>query len=134
MSVQLKQDAELQQSAVVANCRMNRERELCGSNGYDRELRMSPLAFLEERLTRGQSVRWLDLCCGTGRALFQASERLQQSGLARGMSIVGIDLVGMFWSGRPKASFCAPPGLCLLTQPAQDHAPEGPYDLITCVH
>jgi SAM-dependent methyltransferase len=31
-------DDELERSAVVANCRMNRERNLTGSNGYDVEI------------------------------------------------------------------------------------------------
>ena len=35
-------DDELERSAVVANCRMNRERNLLGSNGYDRELGLNP--------------------------------------------------------------------------------------------
>ena len=60
-------DDELERSAVVANCRMNRERNLLGSNGYDRELGFDPLAFLKERTTADVTVAWLDLCCGTGR-------------------------------------------------------------------
>src|SRR5947208_14482126 len=46
LSMDLLGDDELERSAVVANCRMNRERELSGSNGYDRELGLDPLAFL----------------------------------------------------------------------------------------
>jgi hypothetical protein len=49
MAMDLLDDDELEQSAVVANCRMNRERNLLGSNGYDRELGFDPLAFLKER-------------------------------------------------------------------------------------
>ena len=60
---------DLESWAVVANCRMNRERVLTGRNGYDRDLRMSPLSFLQERLAAGRPARWLDLCCGTGRAV-----------------------------------------------------------------
>ena len=48
----LRTDDELEASCVVANCRMNRERELTGSNGYEREIRLSPLAFLRERLAK----------------------------------------------------------------------------------
>ena len=36
-------DDRLERSAVVANCRMNRERGLLGSNGYDRELGFDPI-------------------------------------------------------------------------------------------
>jgi len=43
-------DEELERSAVVANCRMNRERGLAGSNGYDRELGFHPLDFLKGRI------------------------------------------------------------------------------------
>ena len=39
-------DDMLERSAVVANCRMNRERDLLGSNGYDRELGFNPIDFL----------------------------------------------------------------------------------------
>ena len=39
-------DDELERSAVVANCRMNRERGLVGSNGYAVELGFDPLDFL----------------------------------------------------------------------------------------
>ena len=35
MSARLLPDHQLESSAVVANCRMNRERDLAGSNGYD---------------------------------------------------------------------------------------------------
>src|SRR5262245_9238757 len=66
----------LQPSSVVANCRMNREREIAGSNGYDRELRLHPVEFLRERAQRTDAARWLDLCCGSGRALIQAAEML----------------------------------------------------------
>lgn len=36
-------DAELEASAVVANCAMNRERQLAGVNSYARELGFNPL-------------------------------------------------------------------------------------------
>src|SRR5579863_4801671 len=64
-------DDELERSAIVANCRMNRERDLAGSNGYDRELGFNPLDFLRGRAAQGRETAWLDLCCGTGRALIQ---------------------------------------------------------------
>jgi hypothetical protein len=61
-------DAQLERSAVVANCRMNRERDLLGSNGYDKDLGLDPLDFLRGRAASGRRTAWLDLCCGTGRA------------------------------------------------------------------
>ena len=41
---------ELEDSPVVANCSMNRERDLLGSNGYDIELGFNPLMFHNSHL------------------------------------------------------------------------------------
>lgn len=60
---------ELEDSPVVANCTMNRERDLRGSNGYEVELGFDPLEWLQGRWARQSTVRWLDLCCGCGKAL-----------------------------------------------------------------
>src|SRR5947199_6657170 len=89
-------DDELDRSGVVANCRMNRERDLLGSNGYDRELGFDPLGELKGRAAGGRRVAWLDLCCGTGKALIRAARSLHSEGLASQVEIVGVDLVGMF--------------------------------------
>jgi len=62
-------------SAVVANRTMNRERQLAGVNSYERELGFQPPEWLRARPAGGDhraeetGVAWLDLCCGTGRAL-----------------------------------------------------------------
>ena len=82
--MKLLSDDALEQSTVAANCRMNRERRLTGSNGYARELGFNPLDFLTDRLAHRQGASWLDLCCGTGRALVEAAERLGAAGLAAG--------------------------------------------------
>ena len=79
--MKLKSDDELERSAVVANCRMNRERRLTGSNGYAKELGFNPLDFLNERVALDWPVAWLDLCCGTGRALVEAAQRVRRDGL-----------------------------------------------------
>ena len=120
-------DDELERSAVVANCRMNRERNLTGSNGYEKEIGFAPLDFLKGRLARRRTVAWLDLCCGTGRALIEAAEIVHAEGL--GVEIVGVDLVGMF--DRP-----GPDLRCLRLVEASLSAwrPDRPFDLITCVH
>src|SRR5215218_2953898 len=86
-------DAQLESSCVVANCRMNRERELTGGNGYQRELGLHPLDFLRARCP---PAHWLELCCGTGRGLLQADSLLQAHEDVR---IVGVDLHEMFWPG-----------------------------------
>lgn len=71
---------------MVANCAMNRDRQLAGVNSYARELGFDPLAFLSSRLG-GQGLHagagWLDLCCGAGRALIQAAARLPGAGPVR---------------------------------------------------
>ena len=71
--MKLLNDDELERSAVVANCRMNREREMTGSNGYSKEIGFNPLDYLRDRIAPGRRVAWLDLCCGTGKALIEAA-------------------------------------------------------------
>ncbi len=121
-------DPQLESSTVVANCRMNRERDLAGRNGYDRELGFHPLTFLRERAGPGRVVRWLDLCCGTGRALLQAAEQLSAAGLGDRARLVGVDLVDLFWPGP------APACLRLFAASAHTWQPAEAFDLITCVH
>jgi hypothetical protein len=43
-------DDALERSTVVADCTMNRERQLVGPNSYARELRFNPLDRLRARL------------------------------------------------------------------------------------
>ena len=45
--MKLLDDDQLEQSGIVANCRMNRERSLTGSNGYARELGFDPIEDVE---------------------------------------------------------------------------------------
>ena len=120
-------DEELERSAGVANCRMNRERNLLGSNGYDRELGFDPIEFLKDRPVSARPTYWLDLSCGTGRALIQAAKIIDTERL--GVEVVGVDLVGMF--DRPDLS-C--PSLRLVEASLRIWRPERPFDLITCVH
>jgi SAM-dependent methyltransferase len=144
--VGLLDDAALEASSVVANCVMNRERQLIGVDSYTRELGFSPLAVITARLaaeggpadtadTGGAdapgdaSAGWLDLCCGTGRALIQAAVRLDQDGLAGRAALVGIDLAGAFDRALPQ-----PGGLELVCAPVASWAPGRAFDLITCVH
>jgi hypothetical protein len=67
--VDLLDDDQLAASAVVANCAMNRERQLNRVNSYTRELGFNPVDVLTAALTdpraAGKTVAWLDLCCGT---------------------------------------------------------------------
>ena len=125
--MKLLDDEALERSAVVANCRMNRERNLLGSNGYDREIGFDPLAFLKARAAADHAVTWLDLCCGTGRALIQAAEMAHGEG--SNAAIVGVDLVGMF--DRPASVLSC---LRLVEASLSTWQADHPFDLITCVH
>lgn len=125
--MELLSDDLLEQSAVVANCRMNRERNLAGSNGYDRELGFAPLAFLDGQPQ--DAVAWLDLCCGTGKALIEAARVIHGRSEAPRIAIVGVDLVGMFAPIDP-ASRC----LRLVQASLGRWQPDRSFDLITCVH
>lgn len=129
-------DAALEASAVVANCAMNRERQLSGVNSYTRALGFNPLEAVTGQLGGGHagapdsggSVGWLDLCCGSGRALAQAAWAVQRDGLAGRVRLVGVDLVDGFDAAPPV------PGLELVTASVTSWTPDRTFDLITCVH
>lgn len=118
--------AELEDSPVVANCCMNRERDLRGSNGYEVELGFDPLAWLQSRTTEQGAARWLDLCCGSGKALIQAA-RLIENDEGRSIQITGVDLVGMFLPNNSSS-------LELVQCSVFEYAPTVRFDLITCVY
>jgi SAM-dependent methyltransferase len=120
-------DVALESSSVVANRVMNRERSLSGSNGYGRELGVDVIAELTGRGAR-TGVRWLDLCCGSGRAPAEAARLLTGQNVAGRVEIVGLDLVDHFVVGP------YPPALRLVTGSVTQWVPDGPFDLITCVH
>jgi SAM-dependent methyltransferase len=124
-------DDTLSASSVVANCAMNRERQLAGVNSYERELGFHPLEWLQARLVAGDvagPVAWLDLCCGTGRALIQAAEEARNSGLSDHIDLTGVDLVDAF-DPTPHGR-----AVRLLTASVTSWSPPRRYDLITCVH
>jgi SAM-dependent methyltransferase len=123
-------DPALHASSVVANCAMNRERQLVGVNSYTRVLGFDPLASLTTAAGAGAGARvgWLDLCCGTGHALVQAAARLQRDGHLGRVALVGVDLVDAFAPATPV------PGLTLLAAPVETWTAPQSFDLITCVH
>ncbi|HLK58646.1 MAG TPA: class I SAM-dependent methyltransferase [Chthonomonadaceae bacterium] len=125
----LKDDSLLERSEIVANIRMNRERNVVGNNSYAKDLGINPLVFLRERLHFQPQVSWLDLCCGTGNALIQAALAFEQDHLSARVSLVGIDLVDMFYP-LPTAL----PSLRLQAASVASWIPETSFDLITCVH
>jgi SAM-dependent methyltransferase len=122
-------DEALVRSEIVANNAMNRERGIAGPNSYAKDLGFDPVAFLLDRLSGGASVSWLDLCCGSGKALIQAAEMLRLQAASGRVQIVGVDLVPMF---RPIPAGIR--GLELIAAPVGDWKPKGEFDLITCVH
>ncbi|WP_410670839.1 class I SAM-dependent methyltransferase [Amycolatopsis sp. cmx-4-68] len=105
-------DDVLETSSVVANNAMNRERRLAGRDGYSRVLGFDILGLPPD-------ARWLDLCCGSGRALLDAAAARPD------LEITGVDLVGYFAAAGPvrfeTASITA-------WEPATE------FDLVTCVH
>ncbi|WP_204249092.1 class I SAM-dependent methyltransferase [Nocardia arizonensis] len=109
-------DADLEQTAVVANSEMNRERRI---DAYRRELGLDPVAWLTARQA---PQRWLDVGCGSGRALFDAAASVSVH-----VEIIGLDLVGYFAGP-------ARPGVDLITGSVLTWQPEAPVDLVTAVH
>jgi 2-polyprenyl-3-methyl-5-hydroxy-6-metoxy-1,4-benzoquinol methylase len=124
-------EERLRYSPVVANCRMNRKRQLAGNNSYVQELGFNPGEFLLKRVreTAG-SVRWLDLCCGEGIALIQFAQSMAGTEWADRIEIVGVDLVGMFSTFNNKVT----PALNLIDSSIEDWTSPHTYDLITCIH
>ncbi len=120
----------LEQSSVVANNAMNRERQLTGVNSYTRELGINPIEVLTAALaTTDHPVAWLDLCCGSGRALIQGADELVRSGFADRAAVVGVDLINTFDVVREPA---AP--LDLICASVTTWVPHRRFDLITCLH
>jgi SAM-dependent methyltransferase len=121
--------ASLEKSQVVANACMNRERNLAGENSYERDLGLAPLTCLNQVLEKRQEASWLDLCCGSGRALIQAAEACHATGLEGKVKLTGVDLVPMF---KP-----IPRGLGdlrLVAASVADWETTERFDLVTCVH
>jgi len=120
---------------VVVNATMNRGRGLTGVNSYERELRRFDIAaFLRCRAESvpERRVRWLDACCGAGRALTEAADDWTSADWARRITLIGIDL----YDGMPpdrnsedglRARFVV--GDVLTHLPPQE-----PLDLVTCIH
>ena len=125
--MELLDDDDLEKSGVVANCQMNRERQLTGSNGYERELRFHPLDFLRATHATSGTARWLDLCCGSAMALAQAAAIMQVENLP--IMIVGVDLVPS--SARIEREYDC---LHLIEASLSNWQPHEQFDLITCVH
>lgn len=119
----------LEKSAVVANCRMNRERTLTGSNGYSSDLGFNPVALLEAKSHGQDQVSWLDLCCGSGKALLEAAKIARRHSWEAKLTIIGVDLVKAFV--RPDQTLKC---LRFVEASLRTWKPDQHFDLITCVH
>lgn len=126
---QLLDNSALEQSSIVANSLMNRERGCTGGNSYEKELSLNPIEFLRQRLQTQKQVAWLDICCGTGKALIEAANYFHANGLSARVQICGIDLVAMFLPYEETFSH-----LRLVESAVFDWEPDQEFDLITCVH
>ncbi|MGV3723858.1 MAG: class I SAM-dependent methyltransferase [Actinomycetota bacterium] len=118
-------ESSLANSEIVANSSMNRRRGLAGPNSYARDLHFDVPGFLRERLRERSRVAWLDLCCGSGRALIEAGRALP----ADRVEIMGVDLVPAFDPLPADVATVRFEAASLAAWNA-DRA----YDLITCVH
>lgn len=122
-------EAELARSNIVSNCRMNRERRLDGPNSYTKELGFHPLEFLAKRLDANASAAWLDLCCGSGRAMIDAAIELRRRGVIGQVSLVGVDMVPMFVRVPPEIT-----SVQFITASLPNWKCGDCFDLITSVH
>lgn len=127
MKPQLLNKNELELSAIVANNRMNRKRNAIGVNSYEKDIYFNPIDFLKKQKS-DEPLRWLDLCCGEGKALIQAAEGFYKEGLASDYALEGLDLVDFF------NDFDSNLNLSLNAQNLESWIPNKEYDLITVVH
>jgi SAM-dependent methyltransferase len=121
-------------SDIVVNAAMNRGRGFSGVNSYTKDLRQFDIAaFLQERTQQfpTSKVRWLDVCCGEGRALTEATQFWSGLPWAKQVEIIGLDL----WDDLPTVQkYPEGPTLRFIAADAETWTPDAPLDLITCVH
>ncbi|WP_433472239.1 class I SAM-dependent methyltransferase [Spirillospora sp. CA-142024] len=84
------------------------------------------MAEMSARARASTPVRWLDVCCGSGRAPAEAARLLADRGATAQAEITGLE--DHFVSGH------LPPFLRLTSGSVTEWAPDGRFDLITCVH
>jgi ubiquinone/menaquinone biosynthesis C-methylase UbiE len=119
--MKLLSEAELIWSSIVANSRMNRARNASGINSYEQEFKFKPEIFLQTYIEKYGQVKWLDLCCGEGKALIQAATYLSEKGLQDKATLIGFDLIE---NDSP----------IIKVKSVVDWYADDKYDLITCVH
>lgn len=127
--MKLLSENELVWSWVVANSKMNRKRNASGINSYEQELKIKPEIFLEEYIRQFGSVKWLDICCGEGKALIQAAEYLSTKGLQDKAILKGFDLVDAFQPIPPSITCVDLEVMSIVVWTSVEQ-----FDLITSVH
>ncbi|ABW25647.1 hypothetical protein AM1_0597 [Acaryochloris marina MBIC11017] len=121
----LKDHKALEQSDIVANITMNRNRALMGDNSYGKEFDLNPATVLENRLKEKGEAAWLDLCCGRGRALIDAAIAFGTNDL----TLHGVDLVDHF---DPRSTQY--PAITLTVSSLHTWTTTQRYDLVTCIY
>jgi 2-polyprenyl-3-methyl-5-hydroxy-6-metoxy-1,4-benzoquinol methylase len=151
MNKHLLNSRDLEKSSVVANSLMNRERKAIGSNSYQHELGFNPIEYIVNILNekvrtacltskelqvykakahnQQTSFSWLDICCGSGKALIESTEILTSKGFSDRVKLIGIDLVDFFQPYDQNLT-----SLQLLATSVNDYNPNQQFDLITCIH
>lgn len=119
---------ELIWSPVVANNRMNRERQANGVNSYEKEVGFRPEDWLLEVLATQPVAHWLDVCCGKANALVQTAQNLADH--QDRLRLHGLDLVE-FFAPIPAHLQC----IQLFTGSIVQWLPPLPsYHFISCIH
>ncbi len=119
----------LESSPVVANNRMNRERNAVGINSYEKDIYLSPVEFINKIFKTQSTFAWLDICCGRGKALIQTAQYASKHFPAKQISFTGIDLIDMF---DPIPEECN--SITMYARSFFNFESEQKYDFITCVH
>ena len=126
--MKLLENKELENTSVVANSLMNRERNLIGGNSYKKELKFDIEGYLREKLLLNKKLFWLDICCGKGKALIEAEKLLSAMSENKKIKLVGIDLVKAF------EKYSNTEILELKETSINSWETKDEFDLITCVH
>lgn len=129
MSMKLLSEDELENSSIVVNSLMNRERRIIGRNSYSKELGLNILEYIDDKVKEQEVLNWLDIGCGSGRALIEAAKYFHDSDRQNKIDILGIDLVNMF---NPKPADLT--NLSLMALNIIEYKPNKKFDLITCIH
>ncbi len=116
-------------SGVVANCLMNRERQAFGDNSYQQDIYINPYVYIKDRMDKEEKVRWLDMCCGRGKALIQVMTEFVCDKMENKVEFWGVDLVSMFDLVPNQIK-----NINLIESSLMEFETRLSFDLITCVH